>query len=142
MSPAAPEFDAEYQRIFSLWTDDAMTGIAPAERDFIIAHVCLNQSLNGGLMLYYENSYGDRAIDAVAVFDRVGVPNAAKLLGRANRLMGPAGPSTNQDERGVQLESLSDAALEQLDECSEALNELQAEIQAATLRWVKKHDRP
>lgn len=136
------EFDAEYDRIFGLWTDEEMSSLAPAERDFIIANVCLNQSLNGGLMMYYENSYGDRAQEAVEVFGRIGLPRAASVLKRANRLMGAAGPSKDRESRGTQLDALSDFALEQMYECSDALNAMRAEVMTATLRWVRKHARP
>lgn len=141
MTCPSPEFDAEYDRILSLWVDDAMTGLTPAERDFIIANVCLNESSNGGLMQYYENSYGENAHEAAEIFSRIGQPKAADLLAKANRLMGPKGPSTDQDERGEQLAALSDAAIETMEKCSDAFNEMADEVRAATLRWVKKHAR-
>ena len=139
MPTDAPDFDAEYSRIFELWTDDAMSGISPAEQDFIIANVCVNESLNGGLMQYYENSYGERAHNAADIFDRIGVPQAAKLLRRANRLMGVNGPSRDQAERSDQLEQLSDEALEEMVDCSDALNELEKLVRQAALRWVQQH---
>jgi hypothetical protein len=139
MANPAPDFDAEYQRIFSLCVDDAMTGLTPAERDFIIANVCLNESGNGGLMQYYENSYGENAHEAVEVFKRIGQPKAADLLTKANRLMGPKGPSKLDDERVDQLAALSDAAIETMVNCSDALNDMSAQVRAATLAWVKQH---
>lgn len=141
MANPPPEFDAEYNRILSLWVDDAMTGLTPAERDFIIANVCLNESSNGGLMQYYENSYGENAHEAVEVFKRIGQPKAADLLTKSNRLMSPKGPSKDQDERGNQLDALSDASLETMEKCSDALNAIADEVRAATLAWVKKHAR-
>lgn len=139
MANPPPEFDAEYDRILSHWIDDAMTGLTPAERDFIIANVCINESGNGGLMQYYENSYGENAHEAVEVFKRIGQPKAADLLAKANRLMGPKGPSSDQDERGEQLDALSDAAIATMEKCSDALNAMADEVRAATLRWVNKH---
>lgn len=136
-----PEFDAEYDRIFSLWVDDAMTGLTPAERDFIVANICLNESSNGGLVQYYGNSYGENAHEAVEIFNRIGQPEAADLLANANWLLGPKGPSKDQDERGEQLAALSDASLETLEKCSDALNGMDDEIRTATLRWVKRHAR-
>src|SRR5262249_44167778 len=106
MGRSSPEFDAMYDRLFSRWTDDAMTGLSLQERDFIIANVCINQSMNTGLMGYYEFSYGDRAAEAADVFDRIGVPQAASVLRRSNALMGPHGPGADQDTRGSQLEAL------------------------------------
>jgi hypothetical protein len=135
------EFGAEYDRIFSLCVDDAMTGLTPAERDFIIANVCLNESGNGGLMQYYENSYGENAHEAVEVFRRIGQPKAADLLAKANRLMGPKGPSKLDGERGTQLAALSDDAIETMVKCSDSLNDMSAQVRAATLAWVKKHAR-
>jgi hypothetical protein len=138
MPAPASDFDAIYQRIFAKWTDDAMSGLAPAERDFIIANVCVNQSLNGGLMIYYDNSYGERAVEAVEVLRRIGAPRAADLLERANRLMGPSGPSRDREERGDQLEATSDAAIEEMVDLSDALNAMAGEVQAAALAWVKR----
>lgn len=136
MPGGSPEFDEAYKRIFARWTDDAMTGLSAAERDFVIANVCLNQSMNGGLMLYYENSYGERASEAADAFERIGEPGAAALLRRCNALMGPRGASRDREERGRQLEALSDEALEEMAASSDVLNEMEARIRMATLRWV------
>jgi len=141
MSNPYPDFDDEYDRILSLWIDDAMTGLTPAERDFIIANVCLNESGNGGLMQYYENSCGENAHEAVEVFKRIGQPKAADLLTKANRLMGPKGPSKLDDVRAEQLVALSEAAIETMVKCSDALNDMAIQVRAATLAWVKKHAR-
>ncbi|MDX2146673.1 MAG: DUF4375 domain-containing protein [Planctomycetota bacterium] len=141
MTPLNSDFKAEYDRIFSLWIDDAMTGLKPAERDFITANVCLNESGNGGLMQYYENSYGENAHEAVDVFRRISQPKAADLLTKANSLMGPKGPAKEQEERGDQLAALSDAALDKMAQCSDALNDLSAQVRAATLAWVRKFAR-
>lgn len=137
MSDADAKFDAAYAQIFSRWVDSEMAGLSATERDFIVANVCLNQSLNGGLMLYYENSYGNAAEDAVAAFRRMGVVKAARLLEHANRLMGDGGPSKNQDERGVQLEALLDNAVDEMVEYSDQLNAMAEEIKEASLRWVQ-----
>lgn len=141
MGTPTADFDAEYDRILSLWVDDAMTGLAPAERDFVIANVCLNESGNGGLMQYYENSYGEHAHAAVEVFDRIGEPKAADLLRKANRLMGPNGPSKFDHERADQRAALSDAAIDTMVKCSDVLNDMADRVRAATLAWVVKHRR-
>ena len=137
MSESVTEFAAEYNRIFSRWVDDDMTGLSALERDFICANVCLNQSLNGGLMLYYESTYGNFAEDAVLAFRRMGIPKVARLLEHANRLMGDAGPSRDPDARGIQLEAMSDEALEEMVGYSDQLNAMAGEIKAASLRWVR-----
>ncbi len=131
------EFKAVYERIFSRWIDDEMTGLSATHRDFIVANVCLNQSLNGGLMLYYENSYGDFAEDAVFAFRRMAAVSAAQLLEHANCLMGDGGPSKKQDERGSQLEALSEEAVDEMVGYSDQLNGMADEIKAAALRWVQ-----
>lgn len=140
MATLPPDYVATYQRVFSLWTDDAFTGLSPAQRDFIIANVCLNECMNGGLVQYYNNSYGDRAKDAVDIFRRIGAHDAAKILERANRLLGAAGPDADQDARMDQLEALSDAASAEIDELSDKLNASEQDVRAAAYAWLKKHN--
>lgn len=138
MATLPPDYVATYQRVFSLWTDDAFTGLSPAQRDFIIANVCLNECMNGGLVQYYNNSYGDRATDAVEAFRRLGAHDAANILDRANRLLGATGPDPDQEARLDQLEALSDAASTEIDELSERLNAMEQDVRAAAYAWLKK----
>ncbi|HLP83289.1 MAG TPA: DUF4375 domain-containing protein [Phycisphaerales bacterium] len=128
-------FGDVYQEIMSRWHDDAMTGLSSRERDFVIAHVCLNQSLNGSLTAYYESSYGDRAAEVPGAFTRMGVAQAAEIVRQANKLMG--GPAADEVARGERLEALSEAAVERLVALSDELNAMQAMIERATLAYVR-----
>ncbi len=60
--------------------------------DLVAVDVLLSEVINGGLMQFFLNSSGDLAPDAVAAFQRIGVPGAGDAIRAAMQIFGPDYP--------------------------------------------------
>lgn len=140
--PEDKEFCAIYRRVMDRWiaASDA-SRLTADEQDFIAIATLLNENANGSLSQYFENSYGEFALRAVAALRRIGCDKAAELLSQACAVFdGGRGPRADRDERSAQMDALSDEQWERLGELSEALEAEDAAVWAAlgahAARWA------
>jgi hypothetical protein len=71
---------------------------------------------NGGLHQFLSNSSGQFAKETPAIMREIGAFRAAEILEEVNSMLGPNGPMTDRDERLKQLERLTQADENRIDE--------------------------
>lgn len=93
---------------------------------------------NGGFEQYYWNSPGDHALETVAALREMGAAHTANLLVAANAVFGDE-PSRDRDERGRQMDRLSDDRKQRWSELDDAFYEYRDDLSALAARYIRAH---
>lgn len=78
-------------------------------RHLFAAHWCQSEVCNGGLDLFFSNSTGVLAPEAVAAFNAIGLPGLASVVQRAMALLGKSYPR-DREARNEVLDRLQEVA--------------------------------
>jgi hypothetical protein len=68
------------------------------QRALLALHWCVSETTNGGFDQFFTNPSGLLADEARAAFERIGVPEAARLLDEARALLASRPPEADPDD--------------------------------------------
>ena len=106
----------------------------PAERVAWCVTTLERELDGGGFEGFYASSAGDRAQEMVAALKMIGALEAAKIVARANALVG--GPPEDQEEREAAVDALSTRKREKLVEYDELFMEYPDDLPELLRKYV------
>ena len=115
-----------------------LEGLRPAEQVVYCIDGLERDVNNGGFEQFFVNSPGDYAKETQAALRTIGAQETAALVARAIAVF-PGGPSPDADQRGKQVDALSDDALTQLDMLSAEFMEYRDDLSGLLRAYVAQH---
>lgn len=128
---------------YALWGAEDQPGgfeSLPRAVQHVIASVAFEAEVNnGGLSQYFFNSWGDHWPVALEAFREMGCPACADILTQAVAILGPAGTSTDRQERIKAYSRLSDKSEQPLHELDSRFYEREDRLDARRARYMVRN---
>lgn len=90
----------------------SLADLRPAERVVWCVSELEREVNNGGFVIFFLNSAGDRAAETVDALEALGAHRAASLLREAMAVFPPPGPAADRTVRETQIAALPNTATE------------------------------
>ncbi|QNN24642.1 DMP19 family protein [Planctomycetales bacterium ZRK34] len=139
MSQNQPDMTQISELVFDRYDTVGHENLSQPERVFLCVWRLEDEVNNGGFDQYYFNSSGDQVHNAATSLEAIGAKHTASLVRQANALFGEAGPSPNRSIRQDQLDALSDAAMDILNELDDEFYKYVDPLDELLQAYVSQH---